>query len=79
MFSIPEIAERLRTQDNRGTQGPVFDVQELRKYCDEEGEQNNWMDSDWQEADAETSAVCEESAHANPEMRAVRAYLMEGK
>ena len=55
------IGELLRTQDNRCTDNPMFIVQEQRSFgCEPgEGDVDVWLDSDWEEVDAETASKLE--------------------
>jgi len=56
------IGERLRTQDNRYTSNPMFIVQEQRSFGCEPGagDIDVWLDSDWEEVDAETASKLDE-------------------
>jgi len=55
---LSAIGQRLRTQDNRCTQSPMFIVQERQSFGVEpsEGDEDVWLDEDWSEVDAETAA-----------------------
>jgi len=60
--SFYEIAERIRTQDNRCTDKPMFIVQQQQSFgCEPgEGDADVWLDEDWEEVDEETSAMLDE-------------------
>jgi len=56
-----EIADRLRTQDNRITSHPMFCVQQRRDHyndVDDDSDADQWFfKEDWSKADDETSAI----------------------
>jgi hypothetical protein len=55
--TLLRISQSLRTQDNRGTENPMFVVQQKSTFgCEPgEGDENVWLNSDWEEVDQETS------------------------
>lgn len=63
MFSMREIGERLRTQDNRITNEPIFLVEQKRRHygMDPSGDDVNitWLDGEYSEVTASKAASLE--------------------
>ena len=83
MFELPEISERLKTQDNRITSSPIFVVEQSRRFgvfefvqaCFTEAAAQQYIDEN--KHNLKKPRIYVYSGDRNREWQAVRKHLME--